>query len=516
MSDLSQKKLLFRLLVTSDVHGYVYPYDYATQGEQATGFAKLSTLIQNLRDEQTLLIDNGDSFEGAPLSFYHFKHTPEELPPASVAMKAMGYDYLNLGNHDFNYGQDLLKRHLDYLDLPCLTGNVKGLFEEDSLEKHCFIRELNGKKIGLFGVVTHYIPNWEKPEHIENLSFEDALTYAQQCVAYLRPQVDYVVAFYHGGFERDLETGEETEAQTGENQGYAMLERLEGVDLLLTGHQHRSLAMVWNSVDGKKQVLLTQTADKGKELAVVEVYEDDMKAYLLKPEVEADESILKLLADKEKACQAWLDAPLGKTTLDLWVHNEEKARFTKHPVVTFLNLVALEATGADLTANALFNGAKGFRKEITVRDIVSTYVYPNTMVIKKVNRALLKAYLEKNAEFFVLEEGTLKINPRYVYPKLQYYNYDMVEGIDYTFDFRRPIGDRVTSIVYQGQELEEDRFLTLAINNYRASGGGDFHMMKEAETVKEITKGMVEMLIDYILEKKVIDFENVQNIHMEY
>lgn len=510
----AKEKRLFRLLVTSDVHGYVYPYDYATTKEKAMGLAKLSTLVQALRDEHTLLVDNGDAFEGSPLSFYHFKDRAHHLSPATLAMKAMKYDYVNLGNHDFNYGQVALKQHLNHLSCPCLTGNIKGLFDENTLEKTCVIREINGQRIGLFGVVTHYIPNWENPEHIQGLTFEDAFQYAQKCVAYLREKVDYVIGFYHGGFEKDLSTGAETEAQTGENQGYRMLKEIKGLDILVTGHQHRSLAQCFET-EGSR-VVLTQTADKGQELAVIDVYPSGIEARVVSPQVPADKYLLTLVSEEEEACQNWLDKILGKSQVDLWVEDEHQARFEKHAVVSFLNQVALEATGADLAANALFNGAKGFKSEITVRDIVSTYVYPNTMVIKKVNRSLLKAYLEKNAEFFVVENGRLSVNPRYVSPKPQYYNYDMVDGIEYTFDLRKPFGQRVTSILYKGKELEEDQFLTLAINNYRAAGGGDFEMMKEAETVKEITQGMVELIINYILLKKEIDFVPKKNIHLIY
>lgn len=509
--DKGQRKC--RLLVSSDVHGYVYPYDYATQEEKPLGFAKLASLIKKYRDEHTLLIDNGDAFEGAPLAFHHFKYSQETPAPASLVMQAMRYDYLNLGNHDFNYGQEQLKKHLQTVQATCLTGNVHGLFDAEDAQTSPLgiIREINGIKLGLFGVVTHYIPQWEKVQNIQGLHFQDAFSYAQACVEFLRPQVDYVVGFYHGGFERDLVSDEPTEEQTGENQGSKMVKLLQGLDVLVTGHQHRSLFGQY------KNVVITQTADKGKELAVIDFYEKGIESYLLEPTEPAQNDLLALVQEQEALCQQWLDAPLGKSKLDLWVQDEHQARFEKHPIVSFLNLVALQATGADLAGNALFNGAKGFKKEITVRDIVSTYVYPNTMFIKEVDRKLLKAYLEKNAEFFALDkEGKLMVNPRYVAPKPQYYNYDMVDGIAYTFDLRKPVGERVVSIVYQGEELAEDKKLSLAINNYRAGGGGDFLMMKEAKTLREISKGMVEMLIEYILEKGEIDFEPTQNIQLKY
>ena len=93
-----------RLLATSDVHGYIYPYSYADGTNFNGGFARLKTLIDALRDENTLVLDNGDVLEGSPLSFYHYHQMPLDISPMTKVMNEMEYDYVNVGNHDFNYG----------------------------------------------------------------------------------------------------------------------------------------------------------------------------------------------------------------------------------------------------------------------------------------------------------------------------------------------------------------------------------------------------------------------------
>ena len=113
-----------RILATSDVHGYIYPYSYANNKDENIGYARISTLVKALRDENTLLIDNGDVLEGSPLMFYHMHNNEDAVSPVAKVLNAMNYDYVNIGNHDYNYGEQALLKHLNDLDAPCITNNI--------------------------------------------------------------------------------------------------------------------------------------------------------------------------------------------------------------------------------------------------------------------------------------------------------------------------------------------------------------------------------------------------------
>ena len=97
---------------------------------------------------------------------------------------------------------------------------------------------------------------------------------------------------------------------------------------------------------------------------------------------------------EEAECQKWLDQPLGETAIDLRIADEDDARLHKSQVITFLNKVCEDCSAADISGNALFLHARGFKQQITMRDLVSTYVFPNTLVVKKVTGKILKEYLE--------------------------------------------------------------------------------------------------------------------------
>ena len=497
-----------RILATSDLHGTIYPYRYSDHQEEQKGLSKLATLIKSLRDENTLLVDNGDTLEGTPLSFFHYHEEPDEIAPITKVMNELHYDYVNVGNHDFNYGEKQLFKHLDTLEAPCLTSNV--LYKDNTLGASYAIREIAGKKIALFGITTTCTKDQEKKENIENFTFLDAFDTARKTLSHIKrmEKPDYTICLYHGGFERDLLEGYPTEVLTGENQGYQLLQQLPGIDILISGHQHRSVSgELFSST-------YTQTAANGAELACIDIYPDTgiIEPVLLKADCESDETIEELIQDTEDKCQVWLDVPLGRTEIDLHIEDEFDARLHKSQVITFLNRVQQAYTGAMLSSNALFANATGFKKTITIRDLVSTYVFPNTLVVKEINGKLLREYLEKCAEYWSIRNGIICVSPNFLHPIPQHFNYDMVDGIDYTISVENPIGHRITSLTYLGNEVQDEDLFTICVNNYRASGGGNFDMMTQCPTVKEYPIGMVELLADYIMKEKVISFEPVHNI----
>ena len=500
-----------RLLCTSDLHGTLFPYSYADKKPQNRGLARLKTLIDSLRDDNTILIENGDTIEGSPLTIYHYMHHRDEPCPLSTAMQRIGYDYINVGNHDFNEGQDALFTHLKETGATCITHNF--IYQGAPAGPQYVIREAAGKKVALFGLTTQYIPHWESETNLRGVRFTDAYETAKETLEILNSlpdpeRPDYVVCVYHGGFERDPETGEATQADTGENEGYRMLCELRGIDVLLTGHQHRTYC-------GKMfDTVYTQPGANGEYLAMVDIdtRTGEITPELIPVDTEPDEEILAIGRAEEEACQKWLDKVIGRTKIDLRIYDEDEARFNKSQMITFLNKVQMETTGADISGAAVFLGASGFGEEITMRDLVSTYIFPNTLTVKEITGAVLRSYLEKCAEFWTVRDGAICVNPRYDFPTPGHYNYDMLDGVEYTIKASNPEGARIVSLKRDGEEIRDDDIFSLVVNNYRAAGGGDFDMIREAPTVTEYQTGMVEVIANYLQKHPVIDFEPVNNV----
>ena len=147
-----------------------------------------------------------------------------------------------------------------------------------------------------------------------------------------------------------------------------------------------------------------------------------------------------------------------------------------------------------------------------MRDIVSTYIYPNTIVVYEVNGRILKEYLEKSAEYFTVKDEKIDVDESYIYPKPQHYNYDMVDGIDYTIKVSNPKGHRITEIKYHGKSVEDEDIFTLALSNYRSGGGGNFFMFKGCKKVKDIQTDMVTLISEYLLREKKVTLNHYENI----
>ncbi|MBW7453659.1 metallophosphoesterase, partial [Paenibacillus sepulcri] len=205
------------LLETSDLHGVVLPRSYADQSAIGQGLARIASIVREMRqiNPQTLLIDNGDCLQGTPLTYYHAKVNDTAANPVVACMNALSYDAAVLGNHEFNYGMPYLRGAVEASSFPWLSANTMDAETGAPLfGKPYIVREMpNGLRIGVLGLTTSYIPNWEHPQHIKGIQFGDAVEAARQWVNRLRREerADVVIVSYHGGFERDPITGDATE-----------------------------------------------------------------------------------------------------------------------------------------------------------------------------------------------------------------------------------------------------------------------------------------------------------------
>ena len=481
------------IFYTSDVHGFFAPTDYAANRRAPTGLANCSANF--LRDGNTLILDGGDTLQGSPFTYWLYSRGAAPSRTLARLMNLAGYDFVTLGNHDFNYGTAELERYLEALDARCLCANVHGLRH---VERSAVVRLENGLRVGLCGIVTPFVPHWEKPENIEGLRFSDAFAAAKEVLAELKAQnVDLTVCLYHGGFEADLDTGAPL-SDSGENQGFRICRELD-YDVLLCGHQHMP-------VENRRLfgTLCCQPPDKAREYVRMDLCVDSKgeihgSSRLLPAGERTPPEAQALLAPLEQETAAFLDAPLGHLDVALPPAPPLERALHGSWIANFFNQVQLEASGAELSATCLANELRGFSAEVTVRDIVASYVFPNTLRTIRVDRRVLKAALERSAAYFALDEnGAPCVSRDFLTPVIQHFNFDYISGIEAVADVRRPPGERILSIRYQGEELAEDRQLSLCLNNYRASGAGGYAVYADCEILREQTEEIAELIIRYV------------------
>ena len=509
------------ILETSDMHGYVSPTDYAGGTDLAIGAAKVSTKIKELQAQAegpVITIENGDFVQGSPLSYYIARNQASARALTNV-INQMNYDVQLLGNHEFNYGKEYLQEVVSQYHAPILAANILNEQGQPYFGQAYTIIEKEGIKIAVLGLTTQYIPHWEQPATIRGMRFESAVHAAKKYVPELQQVADLVIVCYHGGFERDLETGQPTELLTGENEGYELLQTIPGIDALVTGHQHREIAAIVNGVPviqpgyrGSHVGEIQLTIEKSGDQTVVA----DCQARLHSVEAMApDLQILSLIQATEAELEEWLDQPLGQVQGNMKITDPMQARLFEHPYVEFINQVQLTASGASISATALFNNeGKGFDSIITMREVMTNYVYPNTLAVVKITGAELRAALEQTAGYLAVDKGQMVFNPDFLKPKPQYYDYDMYEGIDYTIDVSQPIGQRITRLLFCDKAITQEQELEVVLNQYRAVGGGNYHMFKPEKIVREIQTDMTELIADYLKQHPVIQAEANHNFQV--
>ncbi|WP_413375659.1 bifunctional metallophosphatase/5'-nucleotidase [Paenibacillus taichungensis] len=531
----------FDIMVTSDLHGAIRPIHYNTNAYRPAGLALLASLIrrERKRSPELLLVDNGDLLQGSPLASYAASFVSDhEVHPFINVLNELGYDAAVMGNHEFNYGQDLLRKAVEDSHFPWLSANIVNGGKHDDEVPHTaptgaaipafgppyLIKTLSsGVKIALLGATTHYIPNWEHPKNIEGLLFLDALETIRAWVGYIREheQPDVLVVSYHGGFESDLETGEPAERLTGENQAYAICRDIAGIDVLLTGHQHRQLTADIHGVTviqpgfsgngaGHVSVQLERLSNgkwqiAGKQARLLLLDENS--------DVQPDAAVMKLTDELEAKAQAWLDQPIGEVAGDLSITDSAALRLAAHPFIAFVHQVQMEATGAQISNTALLSEeARGFGSLITVRDVLSNFIYPNTLTVLELRGQDIRDALEQTARYFEVEaSGEVVVNPAYMQPKPQHYNYDMWAGVEYELDISKPVGSRVVKLEREGIPVAMDATYSVVMNSYRAAGGGDYAMYPGKRVLHEGATDMAALVEDYIRRHQPLTVEQANN-----
>ena len=478
------------LLHTSDLHGSVLAWDDFRDQPAEGSIAQVSTLVKAIRsssDDPVLLLDSGDTIQGTPLEqFAHIRWS--EPSPTIAAMNHVAYDAMAVGNHEFNFGLDVLRRAETQADFPFLSANtVNASTGEPAFPAYRVIRA-GEVKVGILGLVTPNIPGWERPEHYRGLVFRPMDEVAREQVAQLREKegCDLVVVLAHTGFEKDLDDGSPTGTEA-EDWAWR-LAQIEGIDVLLTGHTHtdippRMISGTLVSQPRARARLLTRIdleLERGADGWRISSWDG---RNLPLEGVASDPVLENSMAALHRRVAEALDGPVGEITRGLSVAG---CRLRDCAASDLIHQVQLEASGAELSLSSLLTDrtpdlAAG---SVTWRWIYSFYVYPNTLVKVTVTGAQVVDILEHAARYYqgmdCSPDGTCAVLTDSSIP---HYNVDTMAGLSYRVDPTLPVGERVHDVRIDGRTIELDRKFTLVCNNYRAAGGGGYPHLAQTEPV---------------------------------
>ena len=491
-----------KIIFTSDTHGNLYAFNYAKNMPEAIGLFGVASLID--KDENTLVLDGGDSLQGTPLMTYYLEHHDEyDFHPMAEGFNAMGLDYYTLGNHDFNFGYEAIADYVKEMKATLICANVEDKGGELNIHKNVVHVMPDGTRVGITAAVTGFVNVWEQKSNLEKLVVSDPVEALKEQYEELKEKSDITIAIYHGGFEENLETGALL-SETAENQACKISREMD-YDILLTGHQH--IAVEGINIEGTYGVQPPARAAKFCELDVEKTNAGIKVASRLVSLQETNEKYRKIVKEHafmdelSQKLQKWLDQPIGSLAKE--IEPEEKLYAALHgsKVAAIFNQVQLDYTGSDFSCTSLSNEPLGLKKNITVRDVLGIYQFANTVEVKEVTKAVLKAALERCAEYFDYnaQTGEVKVSETFLAPKVEHYNYDYYAGLEYEFDLTRPVGDRVVVLrKMDGTELSEDTTYTLATSNYRATGTGGYQCIGDCKVHRSYSDEMPDLLIDFI------------------
>ena len=193
-------KVTVTVLQTSDLHGMVNPFDYASNAQTQSSLAHVATIVENERktDPDLLLIDTGDSLQANYIQEFR-----NDVPhPMIAALNYLQYDAWVLGNHEFNFEFSSLEKAISEFDGVTLAGNI---YKADGsrYQSAYQIFDVKGVKVAIFGIDAPHIPQWEKsdPTHYNNMKFTDPIDETGKILNELEGKADIVIGAIHYGLE---------------------------------------------------------------------------------------------------------------------------------------------------------------------------------------------------------------------------------------------------------------------------------------------------------------------------
>ncbi|MEU7277795.1 5'-nucleotidase C-terminal domain-containing protein [Streptomyces sp. NPDC045431] len=540
------KRYSFTVMGTTDLHGNVFNWDYFTDKEfddkahNDVGLAKISTLVEQVREAKgrrnTLLIDAGDTIQGTQLAYYYAKVDPitaERGPvhPMAQAMNAIGYDAAALGNHEFNYGIPVLRKFQEQCDFPLLGANaldaktLRPAFPPYSVHR---LRTPCGRdvRVAVLGLTNPGIAIWDKANVSGKMVFPGLEEQAAKWVPKLRAMgADVVIVSAHSGSSGTSSYGDQLPYI--ENAAALVAEQVPGIDAILVGHAHTEIPeyRVRNKETGK-DVVLSEPLKWGQRLTLFDfevvwrrgrwVVEKVGASVLNSNTAEEDPEIVKLLGDEHAKVVAYVNQVIGTSPVAM---STAEAPWKDEPIIDLINHVQAETVraalaGGEYAALPVLSQASCFSRtaripagQVTIRDAAGLYPFENTLEARLLTGAQLKEYLEYSAKYYVRTASgapveTAKLTNAEGTPD---YNYDAVYGLTYEIDIAQPVGSRIVNLSFEGKPLDPAARFVLAVNNYRASGGGAFPHVAAAKQVWSNSEEIRNTIIQWVQAKGTID-----------
>ncbi len=430
-----------RILHVNDFHGFAEAYQPLGSQELLGGAAYLGSRVKARRLEKpTLLLAAGDMIQGSNWANMFQGKSVVEL------MNAMRFDAMVLGNHEFDFGREALKKRISEATFPVLGANVKGL---EHL-KPFVILEPGGLRVAIIGVVTEETPVSTHPRNVTGLRFLPAAEAVEKYVKELRNRVDIIIVLSHIGHGADR----------------MLAEKVKGIDVIVGGHTHtRVLSPVRIG-----STLIVQAWEHGKALGVLDLKTRDGKIAEYDGHLEdvkplpgrEDRQILAVVEKYRQKVDAVLSARIGETEADLDGENVRRRETNLGNFVADSLLKASKADAVIINGGAIRTSIK--KGEVRVKDVYSALPFSNYIVaIRLTGKQVVEA----------LEHGVAGIEDGEGW-------FPQVAGLSFKYSPSGAKGARIREILIAGQPVNPGKEYTIATNDFLAVGGDGYKAFADA------------------------------------
>jgi 2',3'-cyclic-nucleotide 2'-phosphodiesterase (5'-nucleotidase family) len=429
-----------RILYVNDFHGFAEPFRLVGSPQPVGGIAALAEEVKRLRAGQpTLLLAAGDMIQGNQWANFFQGESAIRL------MNALGFDALVLGNHEFDFGQEVLKQRLAEAAFPVLGANVEGL---PGIRPYV-IKEVGGWRVLIIGVVTVDTPVMTHPRNVAGLTFRPPEEAIRRIAPEIMAPADLVVVLSHLGLPADRRLARE----------------VPGIQVIVGGHTHTRIERPL-AVNGS---WIVQAWEHGKTLGCLDLIRTDGRVTLaggrlidIDPAKGAAPEIAALVESYGSRVQAALDEVLGEALVDL---DSKGARERETNLGNLLTDRLRQETGAEV---AILNGG-GIRADIPagpirVRQVMDVLPFNNFPVVLRLTGSEIKEVLEHGVSEAGGHGG----------------KFPQVSGVMFVYQTASPSGRRVLKVEISGRPLEPERTYTVATNDFLAAGGDGYAVFKRA------------------------------------
>ena len=487
-----EKTIDLKFIETSDVHGSFFPYDFINRKPKAGSLARVATYVNQLRSqhgENVILLDNGDILQGKPVNYYSNYVDTTSANIAAQVVNYLRYDAQTIGNHDVETGHRVYDKWVSATHCPILGANVIDTKTNKPYLKPYTILKRGGARIAIIGLLTPAIPNWLGENLWSGLRFEEMVSSARQWMRVVKEQekADIVIGLFHSGKDGGITT-----PHYKEDAALAVAREVPGFDVVFFGHDHTRYADAVTNSEGKLVACLDPANN------AMSVAQADLQLVKKKGRWCVKESQWKLVDVA--------DLPVDNEFVDHFsAFNETVKAYANRVIGTFENTIStrdsyfgnsafndlilnleLSITKADVAFNAPVSFDVAIKKgPVRVADMFNLYKYENQLFVMRLTGKEIRKALEMSYDLWVntmtspddhlllLDSQTRGDQQRLGFKNFSF-NFDSAAGIDYEVDVTKPNGQKVKVLkMSNGEPFDENKYYKVAVNSYRANGGGE-------------------------------------------